>query len=51
MKKDSRVTIPNLVRMFRVIEKTIKRDIEELKKLGRLKRIGSDRGGYWEVIQ
>ena len=32
-----------------VNEKTIKRDIEQLKEENRVKRIGSARKGYWEV--
>jgi len=32
-----------------VTEKTIKRDIEKLKKEGKLNRIGPDKGGYWDV--
>jgi len=34
---------------FEVNEKTIKRDIEQLKKENRVERIGSAREGYWEV--
>lgn len=51
IRKDKRVTIPDLARILHVTEKTIKRDIEKLKKRGKLKRIGPDKGGYWEVIQ
>jgi predicted HTH transcriptional regulator len=28
---------------------TIIRDIEKLKKIGVIKRIGPDKGGYWEI--
>jgi ATP-dependent DNA helicase RecG len=49
MSKDERVTIPSLARLLGVNEKTIKRDIERLKAEGRLKRIGPDKGGRWEV--
>jgi ATP-dependent DNA helicase RecG len=51
IRKDKRVTIPDLAHRLHVTEKTIKRDIEKLKKRGRLKRIGPDKGGYWDVIQ
>jgi len=30
---------------------TIKRHIQELKKMGIIKRIGSDKTGYWEIIE
>jgi predicted HTH transcriptional regulator len=32
-----------------VNEKTIKRDIEKLKKEGKIRRVVSARGGHWEV--
>jgi fido (protein-threonine AMPylation protein)/biotin operon repressor len=30
---------------------TIKRHIQELKKLGLIKRIGSDKTGYWQIVE
>ncbi|MFT7162143.1 MAG: putative HTH transcriptional regulator [Bacteroidia bacterium] len=30
---------------------TIKRDLRKLREQGRLKRIGSDKTGYWEVLE
>ena len=30
---------------------TIKRHIQELKKMGKIERIGSDKTGYWEIIE
>jgi predicted HTH transcriptional regulator len=30
---------------------TIKRHIQELKKLGLIERIGSDKTGYWKVLE
>ena len=50
MKKNDQVTIAELAKQFGVTEKTIKRDIEKLKKDDRLKRVGPDKGGYWEVV-
>lgn len=50
MKKNNQVTIAELAKQFGVTEKTIKRDIEKLKKDDRLKRVGPDKGGYWEVV-
>jgi ATP-dependent DNA helicase RecG len=31
--------------------KTVKRDLQKLKKAGLLKRIGPDKGGHWKVIE
>jgi ATP-dependent DNA helicase RecG len=51
MKKDSQVTIAELAKHLSVTEKTIKRDIEKLRKAGKLERVGPDKGGYWEVLR
>lgn len=55
MKKDSNITIPALAELLKVTDKTIKRDIENLKKKGLLKRIGVGKEdgnyvamGYWQ---
>ncbi|GAB1481761.1 hypothetical protein MASR2M78_05760 [Treponema sp.] len=34
-----------------VTDKTIKRHIKTLREQGRLKRVGSDKTGHWEVIE
>jgi len=28
----------------------VEKNIRELKALGRLKRVGADKGGHWEVV-
>ncbi|MCK4614425.1 MAG: putative DNA binding domain-containing protein [Thermoplasmata archaeon] len=44
------ITIPELASYLSVNEKTIKRDLAILKKKGIIKRVGSRRGGHWEVV-
>ena len=44
------ITIPELATICSVNEKTIKRDIQQLKTRNLLTRIGPDKGGYWKVI-
>ena len=51
IKDNKYITIPRLARMFMVSEKTIKRDIKKLRKQGKIKRVGPDKGGYWEVLK
>ena len=34
-----------------VTERSIERNVNKLKKEGKLKRIGPDKGGYWEIVQ
>jgi ATP-dependent DNA helicase RecG len=37
--------------LLQITDRTIEREIHKLKKMDILKRIGGDRGGYWEVKQ
>jgi len=50
VKSDNKITISKIAKKLDVNEKTIKRDISKLKESGKLKRIGSDKGGHWEVV-
>ncbi len=34
-----------------VNERTIKRDLAKMKKLGILRHVGSTKGGHWEVVK
>lgn len=43
------ITTTELAEKFNVTRRTIARDIENLKSKHKLKRIGSDKSGYWEV--
>ncbi|MFP3154012.1 Fic family protein [Lachnospiraceae bacterium ZAX-1] len=45
------LTAEELAGTFSVTGKTIKRDFATLKKDGRIKRVGSDKTGYWEVTE
>ena len=49
MQKDKNITIMELANRLGVTDKTIKRDIQKLKNEKRVVRIGSFKGGYWEV--
>lgn len=50
MLENNKIKISELARKLRVNEKTIKRDIEKLKDSGEIKRVGSAKGGYWEIV-
>jgi Fic family protein len=45
------LTAEELAAAFSVSAKTIKRDFTALKNDGRIKRVGSDKAGHWEVIE
>lgn len=40
----------SLSRRLGVSHRTIQRDLEHLKKLNVIRRVGTDRGGHWEVV-
>ena len=48
--KNPAVTIANLALLFDVSQRSIERNISTLQNNGRLKRIGPNKGGKWEVI-
>ena len=45
------ITIPELADKINKTTRTIEMAISKLKNEGRLKRIGPDKGGYWQVIK
>ena len=47
---DPDLTADELAVMFSVTAKTIKRDFASLKSEGRIKRVGSDKSGHWEIV-
>lgn len=51
MKENSGITTAQLAKILGVTRMTIHRDLDELKSKGRIRRIGSDKGGHWEVVE
>ena len=47
--KNVSVNVSNLASMLDVSEKTIKRDLAAMQSVGVIKRVGSDKKGYWEI--
>jgi len=35
--------------MLQIADRTVERDIQKLRKLRILERIGGDKGGYWKI--
>ena len=50
MKENSSITIDQIALSCDVSSKTIKRDIAKLKETGKVKRAGSLKAGYWEIV-
>lgn len=51
MQADPAITIADLVRSVGITDRAIKKQIEKLKVQGRIRRIGPDKGGHWEVVE
>ena len=49
MKGNSLITIPEIAVIVGITERGVKKHISNLKQAGKIKRIGPDKGGYWEV--
>ena len=49
--KNSKISKEQLKIKGKLTKKTVEYNIEKLKQKGLLKRVGPDKGGYWEVIE
>lgn len=47
--KNNHITIPELAKRIKITTTAIENNIAKLKQKGLLKRVGPDKGGYWEV--
>ena len=50
IKLNNQITLPELSMIIGVAKRSIERNINKLQEESKLKRIGPDRGGHWEVI-
>jgi ATP-dependent DNA helicase RecG len=51
MQGNQKITIADLAQRVGVTDRAIKKQLDKLKTLGRIRRIGPDKGGHWEVIE
>jgi ATP-dependent DNA helicase RecG len=51
IKTNPRVSKKQMAEIIGISTTAIDKNIEKLKKLGLLKRVGSPKSGYWEVTQ
>ncbi|MCK9162274.1 MAG: Fic family protein [Arcobacter butzleri] len=49
--KNKDITIDELAKILGVSDKTIKRDMAKLKEENKIKRVGSLKSGYWEIVE
>lgn len=51
MRTDPAITIADLMQNIGITDRAIKKQIGKLKAQGRIRRVGPDKGGYWEVVE
>jgi ATP-dependent DNA helicase RecG len=51
IKENPNVTISEIVQKMDVSRKTVNVNMRQLKEKGLIRRIGPDKGGYWEVME
>jgi len=51
IEKDGNVSIAEMSQRVGIARKNIENNLKKLKERAIIKRIGSDRGGYWAVVE
>jgi ATP-dependent DNA helicase RecG len=51
MQNDPTITIADLAQIVGITDRAIKKQIEKMRVIGRIRRIGPDKGGHWEVSE
>lgn len=50
IKNNNQISANKIAKLLGITSRTAQRDLEKLTKQKRIKRKGSERGGYWEII-
>lgn len=50
IKSNNQISANQISKLLNITSRTAQRDIEKLKLQGKVKRIGSDKGGHWEIM-
>ena len=50
LRTNNQISIRELAEQLQVTTKTIQRDLDKLKSQNIIRRIGADKGGYWQII-
>ena len=51
MQEDKNITIADLSKKLGISTRAVEKHISKLKQQGKIKRIGPDKGGYWELVK
>ncbi len=49
--KDQDMAIPQLAEHIGITTRAIEKNIKKLQDAGKLRRVGPDKGGHWEVLE
>jgi Fic family protein len=49
--RNSSITITELAKSVGVTTRSVERNLQKLQDQGRLRRVGADKGGYWDVLK
>ncbi len=50
IKENRKVTIAEMVKKMKISRKTVAANVRQMKEKKMIKRVGPDKGGYWEVV-
>lgn len=50
LSENNKMTATELAEIMGITKRAVEKNIEKLKAAEKLKRIGADNGGYWQVI-
>ncbi len=50
LKENNSITIKQMAERIQISDRAIKKNLAKLKSNGIIKRVGPDKGGYWEII-
>jgi predicted HTH transcriptional regulator len=51
IKQDNKITANEISEHLKISLSTVRRKIKELKNIGKIERIGSDKTGHWKIIE
>ncbi|MDF1549293.1 MAG: DeoR family transcriptional regulator [Bacteroidales bacterium] len=51
IKENNQISTTELSEKLKVTKRTILRDIEKLKAQKKIKRVGGEKGGHWEILK
>ena len=51
LKQDGNITVDRIIELLDIPRRTVSRILRKLKEKGLIERVGSDKSGYWKVIE